>query len=115
MMEEYLTQGLALGIFPEGTRSQNAALIPALNGTALIAQRTGAPILPLGIYGTERMRGLAWYFKRPIIIIRYGEPFHLPSGNSKLERETATRYIMERIAELLPAEYHGAYTKQDNK
>jgi 1-acyl-sn-glycerol-3-phosphate acyltransferase len=114
-MEDYLAQGLALGIFPEGTRSQNSALIPALNGTALIAHRTGAPILPLGIYGTEKMRGITWYFKRPIIEIRFGKPFQLPPKNGKTDREADTRLIMERIAELLPPEYHGVYTKEDSQ
>lgn len=114
-MEEYLAQGLALGIFPEGTRSQNAALIPALNGAALIAHRTGAPILPLGIYGTEKMRGIAWYFKRPVIKISFGKLFQLPPKNGKVDREADTRLIMERIAELLPPEYHGVYKKEDGQ
>lgn len=114
-MEDYLVQGLALGIFPEGTRSQNIALIPALNGAALIAHRTGAPILPLGIYGTEKMRGIAWYFKRPIIEIRFGKLFQLPPKNGKADREADTRLIMERIAELLPPEYRGIYTKEDSQ
>ncbi len=114
-MEDYLVQGLALGIFPEGTRSQNIALIPALNGAALIAHRTGAPILPLGIYGTEKMRGIAWYFKRPIIEIRFGKLFQLPPKNGKADREADTLLIMERIAELLPPEYHGVYTKEDSQ
>ena len=114
-MEDYLAQGLTLGIFPEGTRSQNSALIPALNGAALIAHRTGAPILPLGIYGTEKMRGITWYFKRPIIEIRFGKLFQLPPKNGKTDREADTRLIMERIAELLPPEYHGVYKKEDSQ
>jgi 1-acyl-sn-glycerol-3-phosphate acyltransferase len=114
-MENYLSQGLALGIFPEGTRSPNAELIPALNGAALIAHHTGAPILPLGIYGTEKMRGKTWYFKRPVIEIRFGKLFQLPPKNGKADREADTRLIMEHIAELLPPEYHGVYTKEDNK
>jgi 1-acyl-sn-glycerol-3-phosphate acyltransferase len=111
-MEVYLSQGLALGLFPEGTRSHNDALIPALNGAALIARRTGAPILPLGIIGTEKMRGISWYFKRPKIEIRFGAPFHLFSKDGKVNREEDTTMIMQRIAELLPQEYHGVYAKE---
>ena len=114
-MEDYLAQGLALGIFPEGTRSLDAELLPALNGAALIAQHTGAPILPLGIYGTEKMRGKTWWFKRPVIEIRFGKLLQLPPKNGKADREADTRLIMERIAELLPPEYRGVYTKEDNK
>jgi 1-acyl-sn-glycerol-3-phosphate acyltransferase len=112
-MEEYLAQGLALGIFPEGTRSQNASLIPALNGAALMAQRTGAPILPIGIYGTEKMKGITWYFKRPVIEIRFGRPFHIPRKQGKHDREADMRLIMEHVAELLPPEYRGAYSAEE--
>ncbi len=114
-MEGYLAQGLVLGIFPEGTRSKNDALIPALNGAALIAHRTGAPILPLGIHGTEKMRGKTWYFKRPVITIRFGKPFHLQKKNGKPDREADTRLIMKRIADLLPPEYRGAYADEEAK
>lgn len=110
-MEDYLKQGLALGIFPEGTRSQNASLIPALNGAALMAHRTGAPILPVGIYGTEKMHGKAWYFKHPVIDIRFGKPFHLAKTEGKQDRGADTRLIMERIAELMPPEYRGVYAE----
>lgn len=113
-MEGFLAQGLALGIFPEGTRSLNNALIPALNGAALIAHRTGAPILPLGIHGTEKMRGKSWYFKRPKIEIRFGKVFQLPPKNGKADREADTRLIMERITELLPLQYHGVYAKKES-
>lgn len=111
-MEDYLAQGLALGIFPEGTRSKDAELIPALNGAALIAQRTSAPILPLGIYGTEKLRGKTWYFKRPVINIKFGKLFNIPTKDGKVDREANTRLIMERIAELLPPEYHGVYAEE---
>ncbi|MDP2918979.1 MAG: lysophospholipid acyltransferase family protein [Dehalococcoidia bacterium] len=112
-MEDYLKQGLALAIFPEGTRSQNASLIPALNGAALMAHRTGALLMPVGIYGTEKMRGTGWFLKRPVIHIHYGKPFDLPRSKGKQDRDADTRLIMSRIAELLPPGYRGAYG--DNK
>lgn len=112
-MEGYLAQGLALGIFPEGMRSLNASLIPALNGTALIAQRTGVPILPIGIYGTEKMRGVKWYFERPVIEIRFGKPFSIPPNTGRQDREVGTRLIMKHIAELLPMQYRGAYATEE--
>lgn len=103
----------ALVIFPEGTRSLKAELLPALNGTALIAQRTGALILPAGIHGSEKLRERFWYFKRPVIHVNFGQPFHLFTENGKLTREDSTRIIMGRIAELLPAEYRGFYSGKE--
>ena len=101
-MEQYVKDGFALVIFPEGKRSLNAELIQALNGTALIARRTGAFILPVGISGTEKIRGWNWVFKRPKITVNFGKPFQLPSNDDKLSREDATKLIMYRI----PIYYH---------
>ena len=112
LMEQYVNEGFALVIFPEGARSQNAELIPALNGTALIAQRTGALILPVGISGTEKMQGWFWALKRPELTVNFGKPFHLPSSDDKLSRAEATTFIMEHITDLLPAEYHGVYAEK---
>jgi 1-acyl-sn-glycerol-3-phosphate acyltransferase len=112
-MKQFLAQGLIVGIFPEGTRSLNRQLIPASHGAAAIAQSTGVPIIPVGITGTEKMKGFGWIFKRPVITIKIGAPFHVPPETGKKAREAASQFIMERIAELLPAEYHGVYAKQD--
>ena len=109
LMEQYVNDGFALVIFPEGQRSFNAELIQALHGAALIAQRTGAFILPVGIAGTEKLKEWNWIFKRPQITVNFGKPFQLPSNDDKLTREDATKLIMGRITDLLPPEYHGVY------
>lgn len=106
--ERILAEGLALVMFPEATRSKNAKLQPAFPGSALIAVRSGVPILPIGITGTERMKGIAWLLRRPQITVNIGPSFHLPQVNGKLTKEELaelTNYVMEHIAELLPAEY----------
>ena len=111
-----LDQGMALIMFPEATRSNNAQLRLALPGSALIALRGGAPILPVGITGTERLKGAAWLLRRPRIIVNIGSPFHLPLVSSKLtkaELVELTNFIMRHIAELLPVEYRGNYAEQE--
>ncbi len=113
--ERVLAEGLALVMFPEATRSKKAQLQPAFPGSALIALRSGAPILPIGITGTERIKGIAWLLRRPQITVNIGYPFHLPPVNGKLsktELTELTNFIMGRIAELLPVEYQGNYTGQ---
>jgi 1-acyl-sn-glycerol-3-phosphate acyltransferase len=112
LMEQYVNAGFALVIFPEGQRSQNAELIQALHGTALIALHTGAFILPVGISGTEKLKGWNWVFKRPEITVNFGKAFQLPANDDKLSREDATKLIMSRITDLLPPEYHGVYAEQ---
>jgi 1-acyl-sn-glycerol-3-phosphate acyltransferase len=108
-----LSQSLALGMFPEGTRSfSRAQLQPAFRGAALLALRSRAPILPVGISGTERIRGLKWLFTRPRLMVQIGEPFMAPDVDGEPTKEqlsTVTDLIMARIAELLPPNYRGVY------
>jgi len=114
---QLLANGMALVTFPEGTRSKNAQLQPAFSGSALIALRSGVPILPIGITGTERIKGVAWLLRRPEITVNIGHPFHLPPASSKLtkvELAKLTNYMMGRVAELLPQEYRGNYAEQGN-
>jgi 1-acyl-sn-glycerol-3-phosphate acyltransferase len=83
----------------------------ALPGAALIALRTDATVLPVGITGTEQI-SLGILLKRPRITVTIGEPFRLEhSGkiNGAVVR-TATETMMRRIAELLPEEYQGVWS-----
>jgi len=114
---QVLANSLALVVFPEGSRSKNAQLQSAFSGSALIALRNGIPILPVGITGTEKIKGAAWFLHRPKITVNIGCPFSLPPVGSKLTRVELTELansIMERIAELLPPEYRGNYAEQRN-
>jgi len=110
--EQLFAQGLALVMFPEGRRSNNAQLQTAFSGSALIALRSGVPILPAGITGTENIKGIGWLFRRPQVTVNIGYPFSLPAVNGKLTRVELAQFtnsIMERIAELLPPEYRENY------
>ncbi len=107
-----LAQGMALIMFPEGRRSPGVRLESASSGSALLALRSGAPVLPVGITGTEKIKGVTWIFRRPRITVNIGCPFCLPPLNGRVTRtELAelTHSIMGHIAELLPAEYRGEY------
>ena len=114
--EQLLANGMALIAFPEGTRSKSGQLQPAFSGSALIALRSGAPILPVGIIGTERIKGVAWFLRRPELTVNIGHPFHLPPASSKLTKEELirlTNFMMGHIAELLPPKYRGNYAEQE--
>ena len=113
-----LSGGGAIGLFPEGQRSRSGALIAAQPGSALIASHNRVPILPVGITGTETMRGFGWIWRRPRVLINIGEPFYLPDAGKALNSEQLDRYsdlIMRKIAELLPEKYRGVYHEIPNE
>ena len=116
--QQVLADDAALVMFPEATRSKSAQLQPAFPGSALIASRSGAPILPVGISGTEKIKGLSWILRRPRITVNIGHPFYLPtisSKSTKAELAEQTNFIMERIAELLPPQYRGNYAAKETR
>lgn len=110
--QEALKRGQVLGMFPEGTRSLNGGLGKGYAGTALIALRTGAPVLPVAVWGTEMIKLPKAFFQRTPVHVRIGQPFTLP----RVERirttvvKEGTEFIMGKIAELLPTQYRGVYT-----
>lgn len=78
--------GKVLGIFPEGRRSNNGKLQEFKLGIIKIAMKTGAPILPVGITGSNRIypRGKTFpVLFRHKIIVRYGSPKYLISKNNR--------------------------------
>ena len=106
-----LGQGLVLGMFPEGRRSVTTEMQQAYPGTALVAIRNGAPILPVGIAGSENLSPLG-LLRRPEVVVRIGQPLRLSPPDGKLTQRqlaVATDTIMARIAELLPQSYRGNY------
>ena len=80
--------------------------------SALIACRSGVPVLPIGITGTEQIKGITWIFRRPRVTVNIGHPFYLTSDNGKLSKEELSGQadsIMWQIAELLPQKYRGKF------
>ncbi|MEE9366313.1 MAG: lysophospholipid acyltransferase family protein, partial [Dehalococcoidales bacterium] len=67
--EKWFDRGKVLIVFPEGRRSMEAQISGAFSGSALIAVRNRVPILPVGIYGTEKITGLTWWLRRPRITV----------------------------------------------
>lgn len=112
---EALNSNKVLVVFPEGGRSSNGRMKEALPGAALLASRYGVPVLPIGVVGTEKVASFTSLFRRYRIKVVVGEPFYLPPGKDKTDREQLTgltNMIMRRIAELLPEKYHGHYAER---
>jgi len=107
-----LNKGLVLGMFPEGKRNHNGKLLPGKPGSAVIASRMDIPLLPVGIVGTEKLKGTSWLWKRPGIVINIGQPFKLPPTNGRLTKsqtKSLTDLMMKKIAALLPQDNRGVY------
>lgn len=106
--------GNSLVIAPEGTRSRSGALIVGKAGVAYLAARSGYPLVPVAITGTEDRVLLANLkrFKKSPVTLTAGTPFVI-SPLPKTEREAALQAalddIMCHIAALLPARYRGVY------
>jgi 1-acyl-sn-glycerol-3-phosphate acyltransferase len=115
--DQVLRQGKVLAMFPEGKRSRVGSMQVALPGSALIAWHNKATILPIGITGTEKIKGLGWIWSRPKISFVVGQPFELPDYGKALKKEQLNEYtdiIMYHIAELLPKKYQGQYTIRED-
>jgi 1-acyl-sn-glycerol-3-phosphate acyltransferase len=107
-----LNKGMAIGISPEGTRSKNAQLLEAKQGTALLALRAGVPILPVAIAGTEDAFAKMKHFIRPHITAQFGKLIPAPKldrNNREGQLQQITDEIMCQIAAMLPEHYHGFY------
>ena len=108
-----LEDGYIFGIAPEGTRNKTGRLKRALPGAVLLAVHSGAPILPVAHWGGEHFLKNLGRLKRTDFHARVGEPFKLKLDGKKVTREIRQQVadeMMIRIAKLMPAEYHGAYT-----
>jgi 1-acyl-sn-glycerol-3-phosphate acyltransferase len=110
---DLLADGRMVGIFPEGTRSRDGRMHEPRAGAALLAIRTGVPILPVGVAGTHAIfPGRSRWPHRNPITIRVGVPFTLPVLSDGLDRAAlreGTDRMMRSIAELLPEEQRGRW------
>lgn len=98
--EDIVRNGYVLGIFPEGTRSKDFKPARGKSGTALIAKMTGADVLPVSIYTSDR------YKKGTRLTVRFGkliknEEFGFTEEpHSAKELKDATKRIMGDITSL---------------
>lgn len=99
---QILSDGGMLLVFPEGSRNDGVRMRRIQSGLAMLAKRSGAAVVPVGIEGTRRM--LPAGQKRPRrskVRIRFGEPFtynSLEAASERERRELFARELERRIA-----------------
>ena len=110
--QKRLSLGEALLIFAEGSRSRTAQMQRFLSGTARYLEHPGTWVLPVGITGTEKLFPIDAAALHPVpITMTIGRP--MPASELR-ERAQRDRRVMidsigHAVADLLPAEYRGAY------
>lgn len=109
---EALAEGRIVMLAPEGRQSVIGGLEEGNNGAAFLALKSGAPIVPIGLTGTENSNvyGHLKRLRRAPVTLSVGKPFFLQehADRQKMIRE-GTRQIMEALANLLPESYRGTY------
>lgn len=109
-----MKQGGLLAIAPEGTRSKTEALQAGKMGVAFLASKSGYPVLPVAVTGTED-RGIVEnikHFRRSKITATAANLIYIdiPRGPGREEAmRQATDEIMCQIGALLPEKYRGVY------
>lgn len=100
-----LQGGLAFGVYPEGTRSRDGRLYRGRTGIGWLALTSGAPVVPVGLTGTDRVQPVGARLPRVARVrIRFGPPVH-PSSYDDVRpvakaRRRLTDDVMDEVARL---------------
>jgi 1-acyl-sn-glycerol-3-phosphate acyltransferase len=95
-----IEKGIHVTTFVEGTRSKDGHLLPFKKGTFYLAMQTGAPCIPVSIYGTETLMAKGNFGIRPgTAHIMFHAPIH---PGDYATREDLMKAVREAIASGLP-------------
>ncbi|HEX2064706.1 MAG TPA: lysophospholipid acyltransferase family protein [Acidimicrobiales bacterium] len=108
-----LEGGEPLVLFPEGTRRSGPKIQPLYEGAAYLSLRTGVPIVPVGIGGSERAMPKGAKLLRPVKVqIVVGEPLYpSPPGEGKRTSRRAVQELTDRLADELQRLFDDARAK----
>jgi 1-acyl-sn-glycerol-3-phosphate acyltransferase len=114
---EVLGQGEAFGIYPEGTRSRDGRLYRGRTGVAHLALTSGAPVVPVGLSGTQHLQPVGSRLPRLVeVTVRFGDPLTfqqrydgVPTGRARRE---VTDLVMNAIQRLSGQQFAGVYNER---
>lgn len=98
-----LKEGGALGIFPEGRRSRDGNLQEPQPGIGIIAAKSGAPIIPMYISGSEKAFPVEALFPKPgnAIKAKIGRPINISEFTAFSDRKKAYAFISRKVMEAI--------------
>lgn len=107
-----LEEGRIFGVAPEGTRNKTGILRRGLPGAAILALKSGAPVIPVVHWGGEVYLKNLKRFKRTDFHVRIGEPFYVRAEGKVTGdmRQEIVDEMMYKIAAIMPEEYRGEYS-----
>jgi 1-acyl-sn-glycerol-3-phosphate acyltransferase len=112
---DILEDGRGIGIYPEGTRSRDGILYRGRTGVGWLALPTGAPVIPVGLIGTEKLQPAGRNAVKPQhFTMKVGEPIYFDKtgpDHSLPARRQVTDRIMDAIAELSGQERSTSYNQ----
>ena len=114
---DVLGRGEAFGIYPEGTRSRDGRIYRGRTGVAHLALTSGAPVVPVGLSGTEHLQPVGSTLPRLArVTVRFGAPLRfegrydgVPTGRARRE---VTDVVMNEIQKLSGQEFAGVYNER---
>ncbi|MBW4556444.1 MAG: 1-acyl-sn-glycerol-3-phosphate acyltransferase [Trichormus sp. ATA11-4-KO1] len=98
---EYLDHGWAVGVFLQGTRTPDGRVTDPKRGAALLAAKAKAPLLPVSLWGSEKILQKGSSIPRAVpLTIRIGKLIDTPSSTNKEELKAVTHQCATAINQL---------------
>ena len=112
-----LAEGKCLGIYPEGTRSPDGRLYKGRTGIARLAIESGAPIIPVAMFNTEKIQPTGTVVPKVMRVeMIFGEPMYFEGDSTDLlHLRDVTDKIMNTIQALSGQEYVDTYATKAKK
>ena len=93
---EYMTQGVSIFVFPEGTRCRQKEMLPFREGSLKIAGKSGGKIVPVAITNSSAVLEDHFpYIRRSTVILSYGEPIETASLSMQEKRKLGEQTLAQ--------------------